>query len=201
MAKTQKNTRRGKQTRRNKKGGFFTRPFYSPIKSKKMFPSIPSIRKCYYDGFSLPNKITFDEAKELEKKYVECCPDNRKDTPYCKKIRTLTSSASRDKILEVLPKEITYDQAVKLQGKYLNYCPVGKKDQPHCKEMERLINNAMEVNRYGVAGLTEEEKQNFERDYFSESDLPPEFKRNQPYKKPWWKFWGGKTKKHRRNRK
>ena len=86
---------------------------------------------------------------------------------------------------------ISYPQ---LHANYQKCCPKGfmgtKNSSPYCKQLDLNFQAAMknENDAKGYAGMSLDEAQNFEM----QTRNDPAFNPPAPAK-PWWKFWGGKT--------
>lgn len=104
-----------------------------------------------------------------------------------------------------LPDRIEYKQAKMFQDQYFRCCPKNfgmKNNSPYCKKVEKLVLDARanNYNRYGDytkqykynPTINKNESAGFVN---RNSDLTPQYK-----PKPWWQFWGGKTRRRRHHK-
>ena len=86
-----------------------------------------------------------------------------------------------------------------LHANYQTCCPKGffgtKNSSPYCRQLDLNFQAALksENDALGYAGMSMEQAQSFEQMPISNNPL------SEPPKKSWWKFWGGKTRRMRKN--
>ena len=89
-----------------------------------------------------------------------------------------------------------------LHANYQKCCPKGfmgtKNSSPYCKQIDLNFQAALksENDAKGYAGMSLDEAQNFEMQTRNDPAFNPP-----PAAKPWWKFWGGKSRKRKGNKK
>ena len=85
-----------------------------------------------------------------------------------------------------------------LHENYQKCCPKGfmgrKNSSPYCRQLDLNFQAALknENDAKGYAGMSMDEAQNFEMQTRNDPAFNPP-----PAAKPWWKFWGGKSKKRK----
>jgi hypothetical protein len=88
---------------------------------------------------------------------------------------------------------VNIQDSTEMHSNYQKCCPKGvfgkKNSSPYCRQLDLNFQAALksENDALGYAGMSMDKAQSFEQMPISNNPL------SQTPKKPWWKFWGGKT--------